>query len=438
MPADLDAERAVLGLMLISGTCLIDGMSNLQNDYFYDKSHQILFNNMQTLFSKGVEVSSMSLLDQLRSSKSLTAVGGPSVIADLADSSISSTEFKVVLGILENKASKRRAILMANNIMKMGYEDVDDTQDFQNKISETFWQSMPQGHQSIKIYGPHNIEQERREVLRGRHNITKVEMGWESMDRLITTGFAPQEISIIASRPSMGKSAFKTNAKRNLCSNGFGVVSFATEQSFGIEQDRLEALITGIPLQEIINSSKWQKGDWRIDEVKKAIATYSQWNYTIVPARSIGLADVRNILHQISQKHPIDVVFFDLFDRMRDVNVAANKAETVHVKLGEQARIAEEFNCHMCNLVQVNRAVERRSNKRPMMSDLKSAGAYEEFARLILFLYREKRYYPESMDESMEVIIGKQNNGPTDEVIRMHFDEDTLEITEEDDYLGGI
>jgi len=438
MPANLEVEQAVLGLMLISSSCMVEGMSNIQEDYFYDKAHQIIFKNMQALFIKGVEVSSISLLEQLRSSGSLSAIGGPSVVADLADSSISSTEFKVLWQILENKASKRRTILMADALMKEAYADTKDTQDFQNFVSERFWESMPQAHQGIQVFGPSNIIEARRDVLRDRHLHEKVEMGWESLDNLIPTGFAPQEISIIASRPSMGKSAFKTNAIKKLCERGLSVVSFATEQSFGIEQDRMEALITGIPLSEIINSGQWEQGDGRVDLIKKAQDTYANWNYHIVPARTIGLADVRNILHQIQQHRPIDVIFFDLFDRLKDVNVANNKAETVHVKLGELSRITQEFNCHGCCLVQVNRQVERRSNKRPMMSDLKSAGAYEEFARLILFLYRESRYYPDSIDRSMEVIIGKQNNGPSDETVRMHFDESTLEVIDEENNFGGI
>jgi replicative DNA helicase len=438
MPQDLEAEKSILGLMLISGTCLIDGMSSIKPDYFHDKSHAILFQNMQALFTKGTEVSTVSLVDQLKSTNSLSAVGGITAISELTEASISSAEFKIFLDILANKAAKRNGIRFADVVMKRGYKDSDDIQEFQNFMSDAFWQSMPQSHQSIKVIGPRNIVEERRAVLRERQNQVKVEIGLSNLDAFMTTGYAPQEISVIASRPSMGKSAFKTNAIKSLCERGFGVVSFATEQSFGVEQDRIESLMTGIPLHEIINSRQWMKGDYRVDKVKEAIEEYSKWNYTVVPARTIGLADVRNVLYQISQNHKIDVIFFDLFDRLQDVNVAANKAETVHVKLGELARLTEEFNCHANALVQVNRRVEQRANKRPMMSDLKSAGAYEEFARWIIFLYREKRYFPDSMNNDMEVIIGKQNNGPSDETAIMSFDEDTLRVYPADDDLGGI
>jgi replicative DNA helicase len=116
-----------------------------------------------------------------------------------------------------------------------------------------------------------------------------------------------------------------------------------------------------------------------------------------------------------------------LFDKLVDVNVSVNKAQTVGVKLGEMSRIAEEFDCHICCLVQINRQVENRADKRPKMSDLKDSGNYEEAARLVMLLYREKYYFPDSMNDELEVIIAKQSNGPIGTAI-MHFEEPTLKV----------
>ena len=214
----------------------------------------------------------------------------------------------------------------------------------------------------------------------------------------------------------------------NLLERGLGVVNFGIEQGFTTEQDRLESIMTKIPLSEIIQSWSWEKGDFRLDLIKKANETIDKdYNYHIVPSRSVSVADVRSVLYQITQRQKVDVVFFDLFDKLIDVNVSANKAQTVGVKLGEISRMAEEFDCHICCLVQINRQVEGRSDKRPKISDLKDSGNYEEAARLVMLLYREKYYFQDSMNDEMEIIVAKQSNGPTG-TATMIFNESTLEI----------
>ena len=120
------------------------------------------------------------------------------------------------------------------------------------------------------------------------------------------------------------------------------------------------------------------------------------------------------------------MVYFDLFDRLKDVNVSNNKAQNVAVKLNELSEITEEFDCHASLLVQINREVEKKiKDKRPKIWELKDSGSYEDYARLILLLYREKVYVEESMDTTAEVIVAKQSNGPTGTLF-MDFEEDTL------------
>lgn len=234
-------------------------------------------------------------------------------------------------------------------------------------------------------------------------------------------------------------SALKSNIKLNLLRAGFGVVGFELEQGFATEQDRLESLMTNIPLEEVIKSGGWKKGDYRIELIKEANTTIDrEFNYHIIPSRSMTLADTRAVLYQIKQRTPFHVVFFDLFDNLVDVSVSANKAQTVGVKINEVARMAEEFNCHICCLVQISRRVEHRGgDRRPRLSDLKDSGNYEERARLVLLLYREKYYFEDSLNQEMEIIIAKQSNGPPGKVI-MHFEEDTLKITPAEEYLGGF
>jgi replicative DNA helicase len=428
LPQSLEAEEAVLGLMMISKSCLAEGMSKISEEHFHKRQHRLIFKGIKGLFELNKEISLVSLSEQLKSTNSLEAIGGQITLADLLESSISDAELNTYLGVIEDKSVKRKIILAADTIMKQGYEDRLDPDEFLKLSMEAMWQATPYYSSSIRVISSGQVTPARMQVLKDRMTRKTVEFGWPNLDEIIVSGMPPGDISILAARPGMGKSSLKTGLIHNLLEKGHCVVTFALEQGFATEQDRLEAIMTGIPLQEIIMSRDWKKGDYRISLIKKANKKIDEeYNYHIVPSRGIAVADVRNVLYRIAQKTKIDVVFFDLFDKLTDVNVATNKAQIVGVKLGEMSRIAQEFNAHICNLVQINRAVEKRANKRPKMSDLKDSGSYDEVARLILLLYREKYYFEDSLNDELEVIVAKQSNGPLGRAV-MTFNDSTLGV----------
>jgi replicative DNA helicase len=429
LPQNTEAEAVVLGLMMISKSCLSVGMSTVNHGHFHKKTHGLIFTAMGGLFTKAKDVSLVSVTEELKSTNTLDAVGGPLKLAELTESSISDTELDTYISILQDKAIKRNIIKAADDIQKKGYEDVMDQDAFLRHTMETLWKATPYYSSAIRVISSGKMAETRRLDIIERRNKKTIKIGWENLDSLIVNGFTPGDISIIAARPGLGKSALKTNMMLNLLESGHGVVNFGIEQGFRTEQDRLESLMTKIPLSEIIKSWNWEISDYRLELIKKANQRIdSELNYHIIPSRAISVADVRSVLYQISQHSNIDVVFFDLFDKLIDVNVSVNKAQTVGVKLGEMSRIAEEFDCHICCLVQINRQVERRSDKRPSLSDLKDSGNYEETARLVMLLYRERYYFPDSLNDEMEVIVAKQSNGPTGSR-NMVFDEETLAIS---------
>jgi len=437
LPQNIEAEEVVLGLMLISKSCLVAGISELNQDAFHKRIHTMTFTGIQALFEKGKEVSLISLAEQLKSTNSLEAVGGPVALSELVASGISDTEFDTYTEILIDKATKRRVIAAADNIMQAGFDDKLDTTSFLKLTMEKISQATRGASKEVKIISSGDIYKERRKILLDRLKRNVVGFGYQELDEKIVSGMAPGDISVIAARTSMGKSGFKSNIKLNQLEAGFGVVGFELEQGFASEQDRMESLMTNIPLEEIIRSREWAKNDYRIDLVKEANQRMDEkFNYHIIPSRGITLSDVRTALYQITQSFPIHVVFFDLFDKLVDVNVAANKAQTVGVKINEVAQMAEEFNVHICCLVQINRRVEHRGgDHRPRLSDLKDSGNYEEAARLVLLLYRENYYFEDSMNNDVEIIIAKQSNGPLG-VVTMRFDIDTLRMTPPEKYLG--
>ena len=429
LPQNPEAEAVVLGLMIISKSCLAQGMSLLSKEHFHKRSHGLIFVGMEGLFQSSKDVSLVSLTEQLKSTNSLDAVGGPLKLAELTESSISDTELDTYISILQDKAIKRNIILAADDIMKKGYEEVMEQDSYLKHTMETLWKATPFYSSAIRVISSGEMAEARRADFISRRDKKIIKFGWENLDKLVANGMSPGDISVLAARPGLGKSSLKTNIILSLLEGGYGVVNFGIEQGFRTEQDRLEALMTKIPLTEILQSYAWKAEDYRLDLIKKANHRLDkEMNYHIIPSRSISVADVRSVLYQINQHSKIDVVFFDLFDKLIDVNVSVNKAQTVGVKLGEMARMAEEFDCHICCLVQINRQVEKRSDKRPQLSDLKDSGNYEETARLVMMLYRERYYFQDSLNDEMEIIISKQSNGPTG-TVNMTFNEEILAIT---------
>jgi len=438
-PFDDAAERTALGLMMSDLKCLKEGVMYLVPDHFYKPHHRLIFASITALFIENKQVTLLNLTNYLKARSALDAAGGPLAIAELLEYGVSATEFPDTLLILKDKHTKRRLIDITGKTQTESFNDKNDGELILRGIIDELWTLTPKGNKEIKIIHPEDIYQTRMDDLKNRAHRKVVHTSYPGLDELLVAGFAPQEISVIAGRPGVGKSSFKSNLIVNLCNAGLGVVHFAIEQGFSVESDRLESIMTDIPLKEIMNSREWRKGDYRIPMIKEANKLIAEkWNYHIIPSRGLIIPDVRFILNQISRDNKIDVVFFDLFDKLKDVNVSANKAQHVGEKLGMVHTMSEEFDCHMSLLVQINRNVEKRPNKRPVMSDLKDSGSYEQDARLVMLLYREKYYNNDSLDETVEVIIGKQNNGPSGSGIMapLIFHEDTLKMTSPVDYFG--
>ena len=197
-----------------------------------------------------------------------------------------------------------------------------------------------------------------------------------------------------------------------MCLSGTGVMNVSPEQGFDSEHDRLDAINTGIHLNSIIKLRSWDRDSDNWKKLKQSSIAISQWPYTNVPNARLAVSQIRTAIRRTrSLGTPVDVVFIDLFDRLDDVNVARDRAGTISVKLGEIERIAKEEEVHICNLVQINRVVEGKTNKRPTMGNLRDSGNFEQDSDLVFLLYREG-YYNEDMDDNvLEVKIEKQRDG---------------------------
>lgn len=315
------------------------------------------------------------------------------------------------------KFSKRRRLMDGLLKQLTSATDADKDIDMIMNDTEDVVAAIEKGEgQEIEVFSGMDIYERRRMGLQKRLNTRSIYSGWPQFDSFLTVGFAPGKISVIAGRTSIGKSFFKTNLMINMCQDGTGIANICPEQGFDSEQDRMDAVMAGIHLSNIIRLRDLKSDSERerhlelIRQNTHRIA--SDYNYHVIPTRAITVAGVRTAIRRIRRRGgKVDMVLIDLFDRLDDVNVARERTATISVKLNQIERIADEENVHICLLVQINRAPESRRDKRPTISDLRDCGNFEQDADIIFLLYREGYYNREIEDNMLEVQIAKQRDG---------------------------
>lgn len=256
--------------------------------------------------------------------------------------------------------------------------------------------------------------------------------GLPSLDQYLTEGFAAGTTSLIAARPSMGKSTFKRRLIDNLCSDGRGVFNVLTETGFDREQDCIDAMRTGRPITHFFKPSQWD------DEFKRQIKASNvfiaeNWNYTVQEERFYSYAALERDIMMLMQTRQIDVVFIDLFDRLLEVAEARAKEKTYVIKriLQNQAAFAEKMGIHICNIGQIHRFDSKSSGKKraiPRMEDIAESGAFEQITDLILLLYRPGYYDDTIEDDELQVILEKQRIGVRNKTIQLFAEWECLRL----------
>ena len=439
LPQAIDAERSVLGACLMDFRVFPEVRSVLSSEAcFYRDAHRRIYRAMVSLFDGGKIVDPMLLAEEIRREGSMEIVGGFSYLADLVAEVSTTANVQHHAAIVRERFDRRKMITAAAKATTLAYNEMEDWAASAEMLQEVF--SDLQDIDDDSLIEPGQMEDVRRKGLRDRAKRPEILTGLESIDLKLSEAFAPLKVSIMAGRPSMGKTAFRMVVTQNLCEQGFGVLSVCPEGGFESDMDRLDSLRHGIPLVDIIQSGRWREGDSRIKQIVDGVHQMDEkWHLYSMPSRMTSLADIRMALHRIVYVigDPIHVVFIDLFDRMTDVDVVENKASVISVKLNEIARLAEEFNTHFCLLVQINRGVERRNDNHPTMADLRDSGGYEQVADLIFMLYRASYYNEDVEDTRLEVELGKQRNGPAGRGTRVElgFDPQTLRMWDLEDRI---
>ena len=413
-PQNQAAERAVLGAMLLDEDAIGAVIESLDSSFFYDASHQKIFEGMVKLYGERKNVDIITLADRLKSDGVLEAVGGAAFLAELADSIPTSANVLHHVEIVKEKGVKRKLIKSATEIVARSYEEGTEAgmlvDDAERLIFEVAHARERQQAYAVKdlVKGTMKLIDA---LYHRKETITGVPTGFYEFDEK-TSGFQRSDLIIVAARPSMGKSAFAaTVAEYAALEKGVGVAFFSLEMSK--EQVAMRMLCS----QARVDASKVRTGrlassDWPL--LTKAAAKLSNAPIFVDDSPAISPLELRAKARRLKTGQNIGLIVVDYLQLMR----AATRSENRQQEISEISRslkaLARELGIPVIAISQLSRAVESRQDHRPQLSDLRESGAIEQDADVVVLLMREDYYNatPENIGLA-EVIIAKQRNGPT-------------------------
>lgn len=411
LPNDQQAERSVLGSMLLEPSAIGVAEESLVSDDFYNPKHQEIFKAIVSLSSRGQSVDILLVKDELEKRDQFENIGGIDYLIDLTEDVGLISNIQSYCKIVLQKSTLRRLIKVSDQIMASAYKADADSQELmeiaEKAVFEITQETHTEGLTPIKdsLIETIDIIQARADAGEG---ITGVTTGLTDLDKHLS-GLQNSDLVLLAARPSMGKTALGLNIAISAALKGNVVAMFSLEMSKTQLVQRIIAFMSLVDLGQIISG---QIKDW--EGVSKAVSVIEKLPFYIDDTPSISLSEFRAKVRRLKMEEGLNLIVVDYLQLM----TTNTKAESRQVEISEISRglkaIAKEMNCPILALAQLSRAPELRTNKRPILSDLRESGAIEQDADVVMMLYRDD-YYNEDSEKpnTAEVIIEKHRNGPT-------------------------
>jgi replicative DNA helicase len=423
-PHDLEAEKAVIGAMLVSEMAVAAVAERLTPEDFYSEVHRIIYGALTHLYSRGDPIDQLTLTNELRTVGEFEKVGGRAYVFQIVESVPTAANAGRYADIVRGKALLREIIDVGSRITEDAFgepEDISKALDGAEQLIYGVSNRTLREHLSpVSELAPGALEMIQR-LYEAEGEVTGVETGFEDLDRL-TTGFHKSDLVILAARPAMGKTALALNAIWHAASEkNMPVAIFSLEMSKEQLVQRLISQTTRIPAQGL-RSGNVRAEDW--PKLVRGVAQVSRAPIWIDDTAGVTLmemrAKVRRLLSQLKVRGEASLSLV-VVDYLQLMVSQGGRSENRQQEIAEISRglkiLARDLDVPVLAIAQLSRAVEQRHDKRPLLSDLRDSGALEQDADMVMFLYRDEYYNPDSDDKGIaEIIVGKHRNGPTGKV----------------------
>jgi replicative DNA helicase len=423
LPHNLDAERSVLGAILVHNDAFNLAVQVIDSGDFYRDAHRRIFERMVTLNERNHAIDFVTLKEELSRAGELDEVGGPAYVASLADGVPRATNVEYYARIVKEKATLRNLIFAANKILTNAYE-ADQESDLVLDEAESAIFAVAEDRLKAGFIPMRDLVKESfpkiEQLFEQKRLITGVPTGFVDLDEM-TRGFQPGDLVIVAARPSMGKTSLVLNIAQYVATQpGLSVGFFSLEMSKESLFLRLLTSEAQIDSHRLMSGAIGQKDYSRISH---ALETLSAMKLYIDDTANIGVLEMRAKSRRLQAEHGLNLLVVDYIQLMS----ARGRYENRTLELASISRsmkgLAKELKVPIVILSQLSRAPEARSDHRPQLSDLRESGALEQDADVVILIYRDDVYNrdPNSPDAgTAELILAKQRNGPTG-TVRLAF-----------------
>lgn len=416
LPHNLEAERSVLGSILIDNHTFNLAAAVIRSEAFFRDAHRRIYERMTELSERNQPIDLVTLKEALERSGELEEVGGPAYIASLVDGVPRSTNVEYYAQIVKEKATLRALIFSANKILANAYEAdqeadliLDDAESAIFAVAEDRVKSGFIAMRELVNQSFPKIEK----LFEHKSYITGVPTGFDDLDRK-TRGLQPGDLVIVAARPSMGKTSLVLNICQHVATQGQVAGFFSLEMSKEQLFMRMLASEARIDTYRLLSGQIGQK---EYGQITHALETLSEARLFIDDTAGIGVMEMRAKARRLQAEHGLHLLAVDYVQLM----TGRGRFENRTLELASISRslkgLAKELSVPVIVLSQLSRAPEARSDKRPQLSDLRESGALEQDADVVALIFREEMYKlgdePSENDGVAEIIIAKQRNGPT-------------------------
>jgi replicative DNA helicase len=417
-PQNVDAEMSLLGAVLIDEETLADITEHVKPHDFYDKRHAIIYDAILRLYEKNKPVDLLTLTDELKRKKEIDGIGGSAYLTELTNYVPTAAHAASYAEIVAQKAVRRRLIKASGEISELGYNEETNTQELlQQAEAELFAvsdQSLKQDLISIESILTDSFDR-MEELHRNKGALRGVRTGYRDLDNM-TAGLQRSDLIILAARPAMGKTTLVTNLAYNVATIAKQpVLFFSLEMSKEQLVDRMLADASGVDAWNIRTGNL---SDDDFSKLSEAMGEMSEAPIYIDDTPGVSVLEMRTKARRAAHEQPLGLIIVDYLQLMQGSGRDnGNRVQEVSEISRGLKLLARELNVPVIALSQLSRSVENRSPQVPQLADLRESGSIEQDADIVMFIYREAYYNPETERENItDLIIAKHRNGPVGKV----------------------
>lgn len=420
-PHSVESEESVLGAILLDNHAINTALELIHPEDFYRPAHTAIYEAMASLADKREPVDVVTLSHQMRAHGTLDQAGGVEYLAHLATVVPSSANVAYYAKVVKEKALKRRIIHEAAAITEQAFSDEGEVAEFLDSV-ESRMLGVSEFRINPSFHKVGDVVQESIKLVEKLYDqkepVTGVPSGFRDLDEM-TAGFQPSDLIVLAARPSMGKTALALNIAQYV-----GVVKKSPAAVFSLEMSKEQLVLRMLCSEAKVSNSKVRTG--RLGErdfprLVDAASKIAEAPIFIDDTPSLTVTELRAKARRLNRDVKLSLIVVDYLQLMRSPGYSHSREQEISDISRSLKALSKELAVPVIALSQLNRSVESRHDKRPVMSDLRESGAIEQDADLIMFIYRDEIYDPNSpVKGEAEIIIGKQRTGPTG-VVRLGF-----------------